>query len=155
MALSEKWILQTLMKWRSRISAAAWVVVRDAHVAEDIFQTVALKALTKDVSFDSESMLLSWAFVTSRREAIDWFRSQRRKESALQRPLSEDILTSLAGDWQTRGALSGESRLSAMEECLKSTPDEARELLRMRYFEGFSCEEAAEKLGIRLNAVYK
>ena len=46
MPLSHQELLQSLMSARSRISAAAWVVVHDAHVAEDIFQNVAPKALT-------------------------------------------------------------------------------------------------------------
>jgi len=45
MTISEQDILRTLMKSRDRIAAAAWVVVRDAHAAEDIFQNVALKTL--------------------------------------------------------------------------------------------------------------
>ena len=38
MALSEQEVLRTLMKSRDRIAAASWVVVRDAHAAEDPFQ---------------------------------------------------------------------------------------------------------------------
>jgi len=74
MNLSEQEILQALMKWRTRLSAAAWVVVNDAHAAEDIFQNVALKAMTREVSFETESALLSWAFISARREGIDWRR---------------------------------------------------------------------------------
>ncbi len=37
MALVEAEILQALMKARTRLSAAAWLVVRDTHAAEDIF----------------------------------------------------------------------------------------------------------------------
>ena len=47
------------MKSRDRIAAAAWVVVRDAQTAEDVFQNVALKAITKEVSFDAEGAVLS------------------------------------------------------------------------------------------------
>ena len=64
--LSEPDILQTLMKWRTRVSAAAWVVVRDAHAAEDVFQNAALKAMPREVSFENESALMSWAFITAR-----------------------------------------------------------------------------------------
>ena len=68
MTISEQDILGMLMKSRDRIAAAAWVVVRDAHAAEDIFQNVALKALTKEVNFGSEGVVLSWAFISARRE---------------------------------------------------------------------------------------
>jgi hypothetical protein len=35
--LSEPDILGALMKARTRLSAAAWLLVRDTHAAEDIF----------------------------------------------------------------------------------------------------------------------
>ncbi len=47
MPLSESLILQTLMRWRTRISAAVWLNLRDVHTAEDIFQNVVLKAMTR------------------------------------------------------------------------------------------------------------
>ena len=59
MILSEHEVLQTLMQARVRISAAAWLMVRNTHAAEDIFQNVAVKALTRDLSFDGRSALLS------------------------------------------------------------------------------------------------
>ncbi len=39
MPLTEPTISRTLMKWRTRVSAAAWVVVQDTHAAKDIFQS--------------------------------------------------------------------------------------------------------------------
>ncbi len=45
MPLTEPTISRTLMKWRTRVSAAAWVVVQDTHAAEDIFPKVALKLM--------------------------------------------------------------------------------------------------------------
>ena len=42
------------MRWRTRLSAAAWLVVRDAHAAEDIFQNVAVKAMTREARFEAE-----------------------------------------------------------------------------------------------------
>jgi hypothetical protein len=48
MPLSEKEILRFLMQSRERISAAAWLVVKDTHVTEDIFQHTVLKAVTNE-----------------------------------------------------------------------------------------------------------
>ena len=55
MTLSEHEVLPTLMQARVRISAAAWLMVRNTHTAEDIFQNVAVKAMTRDLSFDDRS----------------------------------------------------------------------------------------------------
>ncbi|MFO0005365.1 MAG: sigma factor, partial [bacterium] len=49
--------------------------MRDAHAAEDLFQNVVLKALTRDgLRFESPASLMSWALVTIRRESLDWIK---------------------------------------------------------------------------------
>jgi RNA polymerase sigma-70 factor (ECF subfamily) len=149
--LSEPEILQTLMTWRTRVSAAAWVVVHDAHAAEDIFQNVALKAMTREVSFEAESALLSWAFITARREGIDWLRRHRRETTGL----DADILEILEHEWQAETAPPAGAKIEALQDCLSSAPESARRLLKLRYFDGCSCEEVAEHMGLGLNAIYK
>lgn len=149
MALSEPVILQTLMNWRTRVSAAAWVIVQDAHVAEDIFQNVAIKAMTREVSFEAESALLSWAFITARREGIDWLRRQKREA----RCFDAEILQLLEQEWQSLPQ-SG-SKIDALQDCLESTPEPARRMLKLRYFEGCSCADVAEDLGVGVDAIYK
>jgi len=151
MTLSEQDILRIVMKSRDRIAAAVWVVVRDAHAAEDIFQDVVLKALTKEVSFEAEGALLSWAFITARRGGIDWLRRHRRELTSL----DSEILELLEHEWLSETAHHGEQRMEALRACLQSLPAKSSRLLQLRYFEGKSCGEVAEKLGTELNAVYK
>ena len=69
MKLSEEIILQTLLGARTRLSAAVWLVVRDTHGAEDIFQDITLKAMRGSATFESEAALRSWAFITARPSA--------------------------------------------------------------------------------------
>jgi len=151
MTISEQDILQMLMKSRDRIAAAAWVIVRDAHAAEDIFQNVVLKALTKEVSFEAEGAVLSWAFITARREGIDWLRRHRKELTGL----DPEVLELLQHEWLSEAAHRGEARMEALRACLKTLPEKSSRLLRLRYFEGNSCGEVATKLGAGLNAVYK
>ena len=151
MTLSDENILRILMKARPRIAAAAWVVVRDTHAAEDIFQNVALKAVTKKVVFEAEGAVLSWAFITARREGIDWLRRHRRE---LVGP-DPEILAMLEHEWATQTATHADARRDALHECLESASESSRKLLRLRYAEGRSCSEVAGILGAGLNAVYK
>jgi len=151
MNLTEQDILQILMKSRTRVSAAAWVVVQDAHAAEDIFQNVALKAMTREVSFDTEGAVLAWAFITARREGIDWLRRHKRETNCL----DAEILELLDHEWQTAPAPSAGVKVEALQDCLESAPETSRRLLKLRYFDGYSCEEVAEQMGIGLNAIYK
>ena len=79
MALDDESVLRIFMDGRSRISGAAWLVTRDAHAAEDIFQNVVVKALTREISFQTEGAAMSWAFISARREGIDWLRRRKNE----------------------------------------------------------------------------
>ena len=151
MALSQRDILQTLMRARDRIAAAAWLVVRDAHAAEDIFQNVALKAMEKEVDFESEGAVLSWAFITARREGIDWLRRHRRESAGL----DQEILQLLQREWLYEPTDRGDARMHALRHCLDALPEKSKRLLRLRYFEQYSCAEVANNIGTEINAVYK
>jgi len=151
MIFTEQDILRTLMKWRYRITAAAWVVVRDAQAPEDIFQNVVLKAMTKEVTFEAEGAVLSWAFITARREGLDWLRRHRKESPGL----DTEILELLEHEWLSDAAHHGDIRMKALRECLKALPGKSSWTLRLRYFEGYSCKEVAEKLGTGINAIYK
>ena len=139
------------MGQRDRVSAAAWLVVRDAHAAEDIFQNVALTALAKEVTFDSDGALMSWAFITARREGIDWLRRQKNAPVSL----DETILEVLEAEWADESLGQAEGRSQALRDCLNELPEKSRELLKLRYFDGQRCEEVASLLGAKLDAIYK
>ena len=151
MPLSEKEILRFLMQSRERISAAAWLVVKDAHVAEDIFQNTVLKAVTKDVNFDAEAALFSWAFITARRDSLNWIRKHRRESVGF----DEDILTLIHQDWQNDHLNPKGNRFELLRDCMEELPQNSEKILRLRYFEGLSCGEIADSISITLDAVYK
>ncbi len=149
MPLDNPQILRALMPWRTRLSAAAWIVTRDAHAAEDIFQTVAVKAISTEVVFEAEAALVSWAFIAMRHAAIDWMRRRSREEVGIE----AGLLDRVDAEWIERGPEGG--RLAALRECLEGVPVESRRLLDLRYADGLSCAEVAARLGLALDAVYK
>lgn len=151
MSLTEQDILQTLMRCRTRLSAAAWLVLRDTHAAEDVFQNVVLKALTKQVVFETDAALISWALITARRESIDWLRRRQRESVGL----DPDILDLLEREWSNTATDKTGSRVEALHECLSTVSESSRQLLKLRYFDGFSCEEIAREMGTALTAIYK
>ena len=150
MTLNEPEILRLLMSSRDRIAAAAWVVARDTQAAEDIFQNVVIKSLTKNTRFDSEGALLAWAFVTARREGIDWLRRHRNESQVL----DNRVLELLEQEWQTEG-VAEDARTESLRQCVSALPEQSRRLLWLRYFDGHACGEVAEMLGAGIDAVYK
>jgi RNA polymerase sigma-70 factor, ECF subfamily len=149
MPLDHAQILRVLMPWRTRLSAAAWLVTHDAHAAEDIFQAVAVKAISTDVVFEAEAALVSWAFIAMRHAAIDWQRRRSREEVGLE----AGLLDRVDAEWIERGPEVG--RLAALRECLEGVPAESRRVLELRYADGLGCAEVAAAVGVGLDAIYK
>lgn len=150
MPLDHETILRHLFEARPRLSGAAWLIVRDAAAAEDLFQNVALKSVTKNVSFEHEGALLSWAMVSIKREAIDWLRKRRPETLGLE----PEVLDLISEEWSAHPQPEGR-RMEALRECLASVPEQSRQLLHLRYFEGHSCDEVADRVGAKVDAVYQ
>jgi RNA polymerase sigma-70 factor (ECF subfamily) len=150
MPLSEEAIVRALFGARHRLSAVVWLVTRDSQAAEDIFQNVSVKAITRGGPFEHEAALLSWAQVAARREAIDWLRRRRPELSVL----DDDLLALLEAEWAAAPSPGG-ARVDALRDCLDRAPADARWLLELRYFEGRSCSEVAAQSGLGLATVYQ
>jgi len=153
--LDESQVVQNLLNWRPRLAAAAWVLVRDAHTAEDLFQNVLLKALSrKDLRFESTASLLSWALVSIRHESLDWLKHSSRKLTSLH-ALDGALAELLDQEWRRRMSDPKDRRLELLSRCLEAVPAHSRRLLDLRYFEGLDCVTVARELGLELQVVYK
>jgi RNA polymerase sigma-70 factor, ECF subfamily len=151
MALTHPEIIRTLLAARPRLLAAAWVVVADAHLAEDIFQTVSVRAMEPELEFASEPALLSWAHVVARREGLQWLRKHRRESVGL----DEDVLELVESEWVLTSVEQTSREAEMLAECLKTVSEASRRLLELRYFEDRSCGEVADVIGCGLDAVYQ
>lgn len=56
--------------------------------------------MTREVDFESEAALLSWAFISARREGIDWLRGVQRESVGL----DAQILELISSEWQAADA---------------------------------------------------
>jgi RNA polymerase sigma-70 factor (ECF subfamily) len=151
MALNSQQIVQTLLAVRTRLSAAVWLIVRDAQAAEDIFQDVSVKALAADVQFDREPQLVSWAQITARHQALNWLRN--RKKQAV--TLDESVLELMEAELARQASRPEGEWIEALRQCLEALPARSRQIIRLRYFHDCPCREVAQALGVNLDAVYQ
>lgn len=135
MAIAQDQIIRVLLACRTRIQSAAWVVVRDTQVAEDIFQSLTVKAISGDAVFERDAALISWAFVTARHTALNWVRDHKTQAVVL------DLGTLDLHDtqWAKLGSALDGDRADAMRACVDELPGAARELLEARYYDDRTC----------------
>ncbi len=143
-------IIRTLLAARARLSAGFIVVLRDSHLAEDVFQEVMVKALAPSAVFASEAQLLSWARAVGRNSSLN----QLRKHERVQVGLPESLLDTLEREWEQERA-AATPREEALKACLEGLPEKSLQLLNLRYFHGLSCQDTAARLSLGLEAVYQ
>lgn len=142
-------IVQLLLRERVRITALVVAVLRDVHASDDVFQQVVLAALQAPHPFRDGDHLTAWAIRTARHRAVDHLRKQRICT------LDEAALDALEAHWLAVPAHEPPARVEALEGCLEKLPQQAREVLRLRYEAGLSCGEVATRLHRTTDAVYQ
>jgi RNA polymerase sigma-70 factor (ECF subfamily) len=76
---------------------------------------------------------------------------RRKHESAF----DTSVLELLERDWMEQSREVADVRSEALRKCLQAMPEKSRHLLKLRYFDGYPCQEVAKELGVKLNAIYK
>ena len=88
-------IAAVLFAQRLPLTAFVAAITRDFHLAEDIFQDVCVKAVSRDGEFDSPEHVVNWARVAGRNRAIDIVRARDGRYTGL----TVELLDTLAMEW--------------------------------------------------------
>jgi RNA polymerase sigma-70 factor (ECF subfamily) len=123
--------------------------VRDDHLAEDVFQDVAVLAVRKRDEIRDGRHFLAWMRLTSRHRALKVLRQRRH-----QLLLDEALLDRLDEQWAEHDLASGGDLEEALRRCLERLSPHARHLVQLRYAEGVSGQQLAEVVDRSLNTVY-
>lgn len=136
-------------KSRNAVFAQLLAGTGSIHDAEDLLQEVAV-SLAKDFEkYDSERPFVAWVLGIARNQLLMYYRRQRRDRLVFNEEVMELVQSNLV-----RAAEAAEdSRREALLECVKSLPDQRRDLLRMRYGREMGIAEIANELSKSATAI--
>jgi RNA polymerase sigma-70 factor (ECF subfamily) len=150
MPLDPETVMRLLLDERVKLLAFVRAIVRDQHVAEDVFQNVSVAAIKKCAQIESHEHFVAWIRQAARYESLH---ELRRRDSA---PVVLDInlLDLLEGSWAEIEDQNAADQAEALRKCLSSLSPYARKLITLRYSNGKSGQKLADALGRNLNTVY-
>lgn len=120
--------------------------VRDTGAAEEVMQQTFLRAWERIDQYDSnKSALFTWLSVIARSAAIDRVRLRRYETRQKTEPIIEAVHDS-GQQPETTASLDAERLLERLD-------DKYRDLLRLKYLQGYSQSEIAQELELPLGTV--
>ncbi len=139
-----QWFLNQVEREHARVRASVRALgVRADHV-DDLAQDAFVIAFEKRTEFDRSKDFGAWVRGIAKHLVLN----ERRKEARRSRLLAEH-LTEVLADQEVvlvSQPVSEERRLTALRTCLKTLPEESRELVHYRYFEELSPVAIGQRL---------
>ena len=119
--------------------------IRNRADAEDITADVFEKVQRKLADFDpAKASVSTWIFTITRNTVIDHYRRSRP---------AEELDENLSDDRELDENLLNTETLSELAGALRALPEEMRDLIVLRYYDGKPLTEVAEIMGLSYGAV--
>lgn len=142
-----------LLRHKSRIYTAIYLIVKDRYVAEDLLQETFIKAINtiKGGRYNEEGKFLPWICRIAHNLAIDHFRKAKRyPEIVLEEGSRVFDSMQFAEESYESVQLMRDSK-SRLRSFIKELPMEQKQVLIMRHYLQMSFQEIADRTGVSIN----
>jgi len=138
--------IETLFaQYSGRVMGYIHARIRNRMDAEDICADVFEKVQRKLAEFDpSKASVSTWIFTITRNSVIDHYRRAKP---------NEELDENLSDDTELDEGLLNNETLSELAGALRALPEELRDLIVLRYYDGKPLTEVAALMGLSYGAV--
>lgn len=142
-------------KYHQDIYNYVFYMVKNKTITEDLVQDVYIRVLKSYESFRGESSEKTWAFSIARHVVFDYFRKEKRRRQYTNETLDLDEMTdfltvdeSLPDDIVIQN-----ENVQLIYKLLDHCSINQKQVVILRYIQGYSLQETAEILGITVSNV--
>ena len=143
-----------LERYKDRLFSYILYQVRNADVAEDIFQETFVKVVItiRDGRYTESGKFFSWVTRIAHNLVIDFFRREKGENTVSTDESEVDILNNVKlAERCTQTAMDSEQTFIDLQHLIEKLPQEQREVVEMHYFQEMTFKEIAEEKGISIN----
>ena len=145
---------QLVRRWDRKIQGVIYRLVGNHEEARDLGQEAFLKAYRALGTFKKEARFSSWLYQIALNATRDRLRRRRRRRDLSLEDLGEGAEASLRDGGPSALELVESSDLSrAVAEAMATLPDEQREVVILKEYEGLTFPEIADALDVPLSTV--
>ena len=143
-----------LERYKDRLFSYILYQVRNADVAEDIFQETFVKVVVtiRDGRYTESGKFYSWVTRIAHNLVIDFFRREKGENTISTDESDVDLLNNAKlADRCAQSTIDSEQTFVDLQHLLENLPEEQREVVQMHYFQEMTFKEIAEEKGISIN----
>jgi len=143
-----------LLRYKSKVFAYIFLFVRNRELTEDIFQDTFIKVIQtiQQGKYVESGKFLAWINRIAHNLIIDYFRREKNENTFSADGVEYDILNDAKlSEKSIEDILSNEQVLRDVVQLVDSLPESQQSVVRMRFFEGLSFKEIAEKTDVSIN----
>lgn len=143
-----------LERYKDRLFSYILYQVRNADVAEDIFQETFVKVVItiRDSRYTESGKFFSWVTRIAHNLVIDFFRREKGENIVSTDESEVDLLNNAKlADRCAQSAIDSEQTFIDLQRLIEKLPEEQREVVQMHYFQEMTFKEIAEEKGISIN----
>ena len=147
-------VSQLLERHTRRVRDYVRMLVKDNDVADDLTQEVLIKVVKvlDEGRYTDKGRFLPWVLRIAHNRVLDYFRASKQVKTVNESSAGFDILGSKnLAEPSIEDQLVSEQQAEEVRTLIELLPEEQREVVKMRYYEGLSFKEIAEHTGVSIN----
>ncbi|MCG8473992.1 MAG: sigma-70 family RNA polymerase sigma factor [Cytophagales bacterium] len=149
----ERAFAQLVHKYRTRVFATIYVVLRNPTLAEDVTQECFFKVIKtfKTGKYKDEGKFLPWLLRVARNKAVDYYR-KAKKAPEIDIDMEPDLFNSLGfAEKSIEEKQVDEDTKRKLQHWLNCLPTPQKDVIVMRHYMGMSFQEIADETGVSIN----
>ena len=147
-------VSQLLERHTRRVRDYVRLLVKDNDVADDLTQEVLIKVVKvlDEGRYIDKGRFLPWVLRIAHNRVLDYFRTQKHNKTVSESSAGFDVLGSKnLAEPSIEDRIISEQRADEIRALVEELPEEQRQVVKMRYYEGMSFKEIAEHTGVGIN----
>lgn len=143
-----------LLRYKSKVYTYIFLFVRNRELTEDIFQDTFIKAIStiRQGKYIESGKFLAWINRIAHNLIIDHFRREKNENTFSADGVEYDVMNDAKlSEKSIEDILSNEQVLRDVVQLVEMLPPSQQSVVRMRFFEGLSFKEIAEKTNVSIN----
>ncbi|MFC2118305.1 RNA polymerase sigma factor [Bacteroidota bacterium] len=143
-----------IRRHKDRVFTYIMLIVKDQHLAEDIFQDTFIKVINslRRGKYEDKGKFVSWVMRIAHNLTIDHFRKEKNLNTVSREDNEYDIFNSKRfAEFTREEELIEEQIHSDVRKLIDELPDDQKEVIMLRHYCGLSFKEIADQTEVSIN----